>query len=56
MFRTYITLSKAGHYTVTIHNEQRHAIYTKRLINNIETARRIAAEFIATANQQETTT
>jgi hypothetical protein len=51
MYRTYITLSKAGHYTVTIHNEQRQAIYTKRHINNIDNARRIAAEFITTQEQ-----
>jgi hypothetical protein len=50
MFRTYITLSKAGHYTVTIH-KNRQPVYTKRLISNIQTARHIAAEWI---NQQET--
>jgi hypothetical protein len=52
MFRTYITLSKAGHYTVTIHNDKRQPVYTKRLISNITTARYIAAEWI---NQQEQT-
>ena len=52
MFRTYITLSKAGHYTVTIH-QNRQPLYTKRHINNIETARRIAADFTAA---QETNT
>lgn len=46
MYRTYITLSKAGHYTVTIH-KNRQPVFTKRLINNIETARQIAADFIA---------
>jgi hypothetical protein len=51
MFRTYITLSKAGHYTVTIH-KNKWPVFTKRLISNIDTARHIAAEWI---NQQEQT-
>ena len=50
MFRTYITLSKAGHYTVTIH-KNKWPCFTKRYINDIDTARRIAAEFI-TAQEQ----
>jgi hypothetical protein len=50
MYRTYITLSKAGHYTVTIH-KNKWPFFTKRLINDIGTARRIAAEFIAAQEQ-----
>lgn len=47
--KTYITLSRAGHYTVSIHNAQRQCIFTKRLISNLDTARHIAAEFIKSA-------
>jgi hypothetical protein len=54
MHRTYITLSKAGHYTVTIRKD-RQPVFSKRLISSLETARQIAAEFLATANQQEPT-
>jgi hypothetical protein len=46
MYRTYITLSKAGHYTVTIH-KNKWPVFTKRHIDNIQTARAVAAEFIA---------
>lgn len=49
MFKTYITKSRAGHYTVTIHDENRWPVFTKRYIGNIETARQIAADFIAAA-------
>ena len=44
--KTYITKSRAGHYTVTIHKDG-WPVFTQRLISNIETARRIAADFIA---------
>ena len=51
MFKTYITLSRAGHYTVSIHNAQPQCIFTKRLISNLATARHIAAEFIKAAQE-----
>jgi protoporphyrinogen oxidase len=44
--KTYITKSRAGHYTVTIHKDG-WPVFTKRHIDNIQTARAIAAEFIA---------
>ena len=47
MHRTHITKSRAGHYTVTIHDENRWPVFTKRYIDNIQTARQTAAEFIA---------
>lgn len=47
--KTYITLSRAGHYTVSIHNAQRQCIFTKRLISNLDAARHVAAEFIKSA-------
>lgn len=52
-FKTYITLSRAGHYTVSIHNAQRQCIFTKRLISNLDAARYIAAEFIKNASTVE---
>ena len=45
MHRTHITKSRAGHYTVTIHKNG-WPVFTKRHIDNIQTARLIAAEFI----------
>jgi hypothetical protein len=44
--KTSITKSRAGHYTVTIH-ENGWPVFSKGLIDNIQTARAIAAEFIA---------
>ena len=51
MHRTHITKSRAGHYTVTIHKDG-WPVFTKRYIDNIQTARRIAAEWMT---QQEQT-
>lgn len=46
--KTYITLSKAGHYTVTIYDNQRREVFKQRLISNLATARLIAKTFIQT--------
>jgi len=50
-FKTYITKSKAGHYTVTIYrmyDERKHLVFSQNLINNVVNARSIANEFIST--------
>ena len=48
-FKTFITKSKAGHYTVTIYQmygTKKQCVFVQRLINNIVSARHVASEFV----------
>lgn len=47
MFKTFITKSSAGHYTVTIKDEQHNVLYKAALIDNLVYAREIAREILA---------
>jgi hypothetical protein len=47
MFKTFITKSSAGHYTVTIKDEQRNVLFKRHLVDNLVYAREIAAEILA---------
>ena len=50
-YKTYITKSKAGHYTVTIYRmygARKQCVFSQKLINNVLNARNIANEFIST--------
>lgn len=47
--RVYITKSKAGHYTVTMRDENRHYVASEQYIQNIKRAREIAAKMKANA-------
>lgn len=49
--RTYITLSKAGHYTVTIKANGRR-VFKQNLISNLITARQIAKDAIKELNER----
>ena len=44
--RVYITLSKAGHYTLTIKDDKRQCVFSKRLIPSLFRAREIAADWL----------
>jgi hypothetical protein len=47
--KTYITKSKAGHYTVTIKDERKIVLFHQRHISTIVLAREIANNFLAGA-------
>jgi sRNA-binding regulator protein Hfq len=47
--KTYITKSKAGHYTVTIKDTRKIVLFHKRYISTIVLAREIANNFLAGA-------
>ena len=45
MLKTFITKSRAGHYTVTIQDQQRNVLHKRSLIDNLQSARWFAQEF-----------
>lgn len=45
MLKTFITKSRAGHYTVTIQTDKYSVLYKRHLIDNLQSARWFAEEF-----------
>lgn len=46
MLKTFITKSRAGHYTVTIQTDRYSVLYKRYLIDNLQSARWFAQEFL----------
>jgi hypothetical protein len=42
--RTSITKSRAGHYTVTVHDAKGHRVFHRNLLSNLDAARRVLSE------------